>query len=124
MSESIAKPVNKLVSIIDTVIDLLFLGLGKEAVVAQVSALVPWLRLPIVSWIFTKTVGSLFNSMDKSLTQRINHVIIRYQSNIEKAEYNKVIKELNDSKSKSKEEHAKALQAAKDKIDKIVNRNH
>lgn len=123
MSESLPKPINRLADLADLVIDLLILGIGEKVVIAQATAAVPWLGLPVISWIFRGFVHNISESLNKSLTYRVDHVIIRYQTNVKKEEYNEAIQELNNSSSKNKEEYDKALQVAKDKMDRIINRN-
>lgn len=122
---TIAAPTNKLVDIINTVVDQLVLGVGEKVVIAQLTILQPWLGLPVIKWIFSVFVSSLAKSLDSGLKKNIDIVVIRFQNDSRKKEYEKAIEVLkaDTANSSTKEEHDRALKAAREAMDKLINRN-
>ena len=122
---TISAPTNKLVDVINTVVDQLVLGVGEKVVITQLTILQPWLGLPVIKWIFSSLVSSLAKALDSGLKKNIDIVVIRFQNDSRKKEYEKTIEVLKAStaSSSTKEEHDRALKAAREAMDKLINRN-
>lgn len=118
-------PTNRLVKIINVVTDTLILGVGEKVAIAEAVALQPWLGLPVISFFFARLVSIFAKALDAGLKKNIDIMVIRFQNDHRKNEYEEAIAKLQKdvATSASKEEHAKALQNAKDTMDKLINRN-
>lgn len=125
MAEQLPKPKNGLVAAVFAVIDILVLGLGENAAIAAGVAAAPWLKLPIISSLFGWVVKALAEALDSVLKLRIGKLIIRLQGGAKQVEYDTVIDEFKQAPPASvdAEAHAKALQKAKDAIDRMVDRS-
>lgn len=117
-------PKNRLIDIINTVMDQLILGVGEKVVISQLTALQPWLGLPVISTIFSLCVSTAAKALDNGLKINIDILVIRFQNDSRKSDYEKAIEKLKieTAAAKSKEEHEKALKAARDAMDKLINR--
>ena len=123
-STPLPAPVNKLLLAVNTLVDGLVMGLGKEALLLEAKAAVPWLALPIISWVFGWIVNWVASSIDVSLKKNIDILIIRFQNDARKADYDKAITKLQQAEATGTEEdNAKALQAAKDAINALVHKS-
>lgn len=118
----IKPPTNSLVSTLNKVIDFLIKGVATQTVIALAVAEQPWLGWLIINDIFTYYVNKLAASLDLSLKNGIDIVIIRFQNNEIKSDYDKSLKDL-DQAIKNGEDHDKALQDAKDAADKLIHRS-
>lgn len=112
-------PKNQLVSAVNAVVDTLVKGLGVEVAYALAIAQAPWLQLPIISSIFRYVLNLFAGSLDKNLKINLDIILIRYQNDAIKEEYDKAIEPLKDKGEVSDEE----LQKIKDSLDKLINRN-
>jgi len=123
--QPLPKPKNALLDLINQIIDWLIKGVGKEVVIAQAKAAQPWLNIPIISWFFTGAVGILASALDNGIKTNVDNIVIRFQGDERKAAYDSAIDQLKkDSyEAKSKEDHEKALQAAKDALDRLINKS-
>ncbi len=111
-------PTNQLVQIVNTVLDFLILGLGEKAAIAAATAQAPWLSLPIISWIFSSIVAAVASSIDTNIKKNVDIVIIRFQNDVRKIEYDQTIALLNKTPS-----DPAAIQAAQDALNLLINRN-
>lgn len=118
-------PKNTLITIINETMDQLILGVGEKVVIAQLTALHPWLGLPVISTIFSVCVFSAANALNSGLKNNIDIIVIRYQNDARKKEYENAIEKLKleTAAAKSNEEREKALKAAKAAMDRLINRN-
>jgi hypothetical protein len=125
MDTKLEAPVNKLVSIINSTVDQLILGVGEKVVISQLTAISPWLGLPVISTIFSIFVSTLAKALDNGLKINIDILVIRFQNDARKKDYENTIEQLKvtTATSTSKEEHEKALKAAREAMDKLINRN-
>jgi hypothetical protein len=110
-------PENKAVSLVNIIIDGLIKGFGVEVIYTLAVAEAPWLGLPFIGYIFKLILNKFAASLDANLKRNIDIVIIRFQNDARKAEYDSAIEKL-----KKPEVTDAELQAAKDAIDKLVHR--
>lgn len=118
-------PENKLVLVINTILDFLIKGLGVEAAIAAAVAQVPWLGLPVVNWILRQIVGAIAQSLDTQIKINLDNILIRFQDDVRKIEYDDSIDQLKKAISQpgvSDADKAKAIQDAKDSLDRIIHR--
>lgn len=118
-------PTNSLTTLVNSIVDQLVLGVGEQVVIAQAKVLLPWLNIPIISWMFTKIVSKLAKALDLGLKNNIDILIIRAQNDYRRVEYEKAILKLKESTATAvnKEDHEKALAAAKAAMDKLIFRS-
>lgn len=118
-------PKNTLVAIINETMDQLILGVGEKVVIAQLTAIYPWLGLPFISTVFSVCVFSAAKALNSGLKNNIDIIVIRYQNDARKKEYDAAIEKLKKETeaANNKEEREKALKAAKEAMDKLINRN-
>lgn len=119
-------PTNRLVTIVNIVLDYLIQGLGAPAAIAAATAAQPWLGWPVISWIFKTVVNGFAALLDTKLKTFVDVIIVRFQNAAIKIDYDKAIdefKKVYDDPASDAVAKAKALQAAKDAIDRMVNKN-
>ncbi len=119
-------PTNKLVDIVNTVLDVLLLGLGANAAITAATSAAPWLGLPIISWIFRQIVMAIADSLDTKLKASVDIIVIRFQNGVRKAEYDDAINQMKtamDNPGVSDADKQKAIDAAKAAVRALVNRN-
>ncbi len=110
-------PINKLVAVINLTVDSLLMGLGVEATIAAVYVQAPWINVPIVRSAFRFMVEKLATSIDLWIEKRIDNIVIRYQNDSRKNDYDKQI-EIIKRPGASPDEIAQA----KIDIDRLVSR--
>jgi len=123
---SLPQPKNSLVDVANAVIDALVLGLGVDAAIAAGVAQAPWLAWPIISYIFQQIVTSMAESLDVHLKNTADIVIIRFQNDVRKIEYDSAIDQMKtvmDDPEASDAQKQSAIDAAKNAIRALVNRN-
>lgn len=119
MSEqSLPAPKNDLVEITNKVIDYLIKGLGENAAIAAAEEQAPWLAMPVIKNVFRFFVDLLATSLDDRIKINIDIIIIRHQNDSRKEEYDKHVEEI-----KKPGATPEQIQAAKDALDSLVNRN-
>jgi len=104
----------------------LILGLGTTLVVQNAIAILPILGLPFIRTIFSSIVSALSSSLDSNIKKNLNIVVIRWQNDQIKKEYDEIInkiREHDEGKVLSEEEYRRELEKAKSAIDNLVNRN-
>ena len=108
------------------VLDILIKGLGTQAAITAGLAAEPWLNLPIAKWFFVNLVKLAGAALETVIKRNVGNIIIRWQGDSRKDAYDKVLEEFKESTAPgvSKEEHAKKLQAARDAIDRVINKSH
>lgn len=112
-------PKNQLVSGINIVLDTLIKGLGVDVAYSLVVAQVPWLALPIVSSIVRWILNSIASSLDTNLKINVDIVVIRYQNDLRKTEYDSAIAKIKQPGASDAE-----IKAAKAAIDQLVSRTY
>ena len=116
--QSLPAPTNDLIHTVNAVIDYLVEGLGADAAITIAETQQPWLKTPFINWMFRGVVVQLAASLDLSLSNKIDKVIIRYQATSLKKEYDQAIEKIKKPGVTNEE-----IQKAKDSIDAIVNRS-
>ncbi len=111
-------PKNDLVTAINSVIDILIKGLGADAAYAAVVAQVPWLGLPVISYFVKLVINHLAGAIDTNLKINIDIIVIRYQNQSLKEQYDKALESLKTKLEVSDEE----LKAAKLAIDHLIHK--
>lgn len=120
----IPAPKNETVGVVRMIIDGVIAGLGPTLIIAQIKIAMPYWNIPILSWILTWIVNKIAKPASLSLQIGVAKGIIRLQNDERKQEYDKTIADLNnEAEGASKDEHAKHLQAAKDAMYRLINRN-
>jgi hypothetical protein len=117
--QSLPAPSNHLVTVINSVIDTLIKGLGVDVAYALAVAEFPFLNLPIVNQLFKLALNYLADSLDTTLKVNADIIVIRFQNDIRKAEYDKSIEPLKKPGATDAD-----IKAAKDAIDKLIHRAH
>lgn len=84
-------PKNKLVSVVNQIIDGLLIGIGEDLIILSATAEAPFLALPVVSWLFRQTVSFFVGVFDSALKKHIDKVIIRFQGDVSKKAYDQVM---------------------------------
>lgn len=125
MGEKLPAPKNGFLAAVFTAIDILVLGLGETAAASAAVAACPWLGWPIINSIFKGVLGNVAKALDESLKIRLGKVIIRFQNDGRKDEYDKEVERFKETlkPGASKEDHDKALDDTIDKMDRLINRN-
>lgn len=106
-----------LVTIFNTVCDVLIQGLGETAAVAAATTYAPWLALPIISWIFKSLVSYLANALDTNLKNSVDIVLIRFGNDARRAAYEEALKPIRSGNPSPQE-----IQNAKDTLDRLIHR--
>lgn len=123
-STPIAAPTNRFVAVVNAVLDNLIQGLGVNAAIAAATAAWPPLAGPFLGYIFRQIVEWFAGIFDVKLKAFVDQQIIRVQNEIRKAAYDAAIEDYKKSlEGASDADRAKALQAAKDAMDRLINRN-
>lgn len=125
MGTPLPAPKNRLVEIVNLVLDQLIKGLGADAAIAAAIAHEPWLAIPIIKWIFTGIVHAVAAAFDTNAKRFVDIWIVRFQDGAKKAEYDKEMgkfKGVVDDETKTPAERAQARKDASDAIDRIVHR--
>jgi hypothetical protein len=112
--ESLPAPKNKLVEIVNNFFDFLIKGLGADFAIAYMKLQVPWLNWPIVKDFFEAGVRYLDDQLNTSIKQNVDIVVIRFQDDAKRADYDTAIEEAKKSG---------VSNATKDSIDKLIRRN-
>jgi len=117
-------PKNRLTALINKILDGLIKGLGATAIIADCEAAEPWLKLPVISWMFQGTIKIAAGETDEVLAKNIDVVTIRFQDNANLGAYNTIIAPIkNPPAGITPAQQAANLAAAKAAIDALVNRN-
>ena len=109
------KPTNGLVDFINGFFDLLLKGVGERALFVYVTAQMPFLGLPVVSYFVRAAIARLASVLDAGLKNNVDIVVIRYQNDARRAAYDAALAPI-----KQGEFDDKQLQKAKEAIDKLV----
>ena len=112
-------PKNALVSVINAILDALIKGLGANMAYAAAVAEFPLLGAPIIGYFFRMFIDHLASSIDNNLKINADIIIIRFQNDARKADYDSAIAKIKLPGATDAE-----IKAAKDAIDRIVSRTH
>lgn len=111
-------PTNRLLNAIKIVLDNLIKGLGEDAAISAATAAEPWLAWPVVKQIFAMIVSAAGTVLDEQAYNFAAILTIRAQNNMAKYTYDGSIAPIQTGSATPAE-----LQAAKDAMDKLINRN-
>lgn len=126
MANEIKAPTNRLIGLINSLLDNLINGFGAEIAIKLAIAQEPWLTLPVIHWIFTTTVKAVASKFEIETAEIADKFIIRVQGNSLKESHDEIIAKFKSeigNPAITEEERAKTLAAAKASIDALVNRN-
>lgn len=114
----VAAPTNKVVTVLNAVLDALIMGLGVEAAVLAATSQVPLLGLPIIKDLLRFAISKFADSLDTRIKVNLDNIIVRFQNDARKADYDKALEPLKKGTPTSEQ-----IQTAKDNIDSIVRRS-
>lgn len=117
--QNLPAPSNPAVSKLNQVLDALVSGLGAQAAYLLLVAQVPWLGLPVISSLTRMLLGWLADSLDSSLKRYADIIVIRFQNDARKAEYDQAMQAIQAGAPSEAE-----VAAAKAAIDALVSRAH
>lgn len=123
---AVAAPKNRLVALANTILKTLIEGLGEDAAIALAISLEPGLAAGFGNTVLTKVVGWLGGQIDPAIAERLDNVIIRQQNAAIKTTYDSTIddmKKVTTDPGVSNADKIKAIQAARDAADHLINRN-
>lgn len=121
----VAAPVNKLVEIVNTIIDTLIKGLGADAAVAAAIGQAPILAFPVLKWLLQQFVDAIAERISTAVKDIVDVTIIAAQDAVKRILYDQAMKDLKSVISNpgvTNAQKAVAVQNAKDAIDAIVRR--
>lgn len=118
MPTNLPAPTNWLVTLINGILDNLIKGLGVDIAYGAAVAQVPWLGAPVIGTIFRAILDRLASALDTNLKINADIVVIRFQNDARKGEYDAALKPIQQTENPTDAE----IQAAKDAIDRLVRR--
>jgi hypothetical protein len=117
--KTLPRPKKTLVGLINVVLDNLIKGLGADLAIAAGVAYAPFLGWPVINFIFRQSVHALASSLNTSIKQNLDNIIIRFQNDARKAEYDKAIEEI--KKPGASEDD---IRKAREAMDRLIRRGN
>ncbi len=119
MTQPLPAPQNKFVEVLNRILDTLIKGLGADMAIAVAIAEAPWLGWPVVTELFRYFIRRLSLSIDDTIKKNADIIVIRFQNDIRKAEYDSAIEPIKNGNPTPEE-----IKRAEDAIDRIISRAH
>jgi len=118
MSTPLPAPKNKWLELIANTLDALIEGLGVDAAITAGTAYAPWLKLPVLNFMFKQLVKTVAYYLDLNAFRIVAKFTIRLQGDARMQDLVDKIQALKKPGATPKE-----IQDAKDAIDRLVNKN-
>jgi hypothetical protein len=118
------RPSNPILDATDIIQTTLIMGIGVRGAVAAAQVQYPFLKLPIISQIFSLLVGYIGKEFLGSTKPYVNTKIIAFQNAKQQRAYEESIAKLKAAQqSEDPDAHQKALEQARADIDRLINLN-
>jgi hypothetical protein len=115
---TVVAPTNKLVTVINQVIDYFIKGFGVDFVYAYLTAQFPFLAWPFFSYILKQALTYIAAGFDTGLKNNVDVIVIRYQDDALKDDYDKAIQTIQTPGATSDQ-----INSGFDAIDAIIHRS-
>jgi len=125
MSE-LPAPTNKLLDVVDGIVNDLICGLGVDAVMTAIVAEAPWVKIPILNQIVRYFIEKIAKKLFLTIGPFIDFKIIKFQNDAHKAAYDQAVIEFKKAlvTGVDSDEFKKANQKFNDDFDKLVSFSH